>query len=72
MAKGFSHVQGIDYNETFALVAKMESIRLVLVIATSKQSEVHHMDVKSVFIHGYIKEEIYIQQPNFFVIMAII
>ena len=60
VAKGFSQVQGIDYNETFVPVEKMDSIRLVLSIAASKQWEVHHMDVKSSFIHGDIKEYIYI------------
>ena len=55
VAKVFSQVQSIDYNKTFALVAKMDSIRLVLAIATFKQWEVHHMDVKSAFIRGYIK-----------------
>ena len=59
--KGFSKFQGIDYNETFAPVAKMDSIRLVLSIAASKQWEVHHMDVKSAFLHGDMKEEIYMQ-----------
>ena len=60
--KGFSQVQGVDYHETFAPVAKMDSIRLVLAIATSKHWEVHHMDVKSSFIHGDIHEEIYMNQ----------
>ena len=45
VAKGFSQVQGVDYHETFALVAKMDSIRLVLAILASKHWEVHHMDV---------------------------
>ena len=63
VAKGFSHVQGIDYNDTFASLEKMDSIRLVLAIVASKQWEVHHMDVKSAFIYGYIKEDIYMQQP---------
>ena len=54
--KGFSHVQGVDYTETFAPVAKMDSIQLVLAISASKHWEVHHMDVKSDFIHGDLKE----------------
>ena len=58
VAKGFSHVQGVDYHETFAPVSKMDSIRLVLAIAASKHREVHHMDVKSDFLHGDMKEEI--------------
>ena len=49
----------MDYIETFAPVAKMDSIRLVLVIATSNCWEVHHMDVKSEYIHGEIHEDIY-------------
>ena len=61
VAKGLSHVQGVDYHETFALVAKMDSIRLVLAISASKHWEVHHMDVKSEFIHGYLHEEIYMK-----------
>ena len=55
--------QGIDYNGTFAPMAKMDSIRLVLAIVASKQWEVHHMDVKISFLDGDMKEEIYMQQP---------
>jgi hypothetical protein len=63
VAKGFSQVEGIDYNETFAPVAKMNSIRLVLALAASHKWEVHQMDVKSAFLHGDLKEEIYMEQP---------
>ena len=66
-AKLFFHVQGIEYNKTFAPVAKMDSIRLVLAIAASKQWEVHHMDVKSSFLHGDLKEDIYMKQPKGFI-----
>ena len=52
MAKVYSQVHGVDYIETFALVAKMDSIRLVLALAVGKCWEVHHMDVKSYFLHG--------------------
>ena len=61
VSKLFSKVHVVDYTEIFSLVAKMDSIRLVLAIATSKQWEVHHMDVKSAFIHGDIHEDIYMQ-----------
>ena len=54
----------MDYNETFTPVARMDSIRLVLAIATSKRWEVNHMDVKSAFLHGDLEEEIYIRQPD--------
>ena len=54
----------MDYHETFALVAKMDSIKLVLSIAASKHWEVHHMDVKSDFLHGDLHEEIYMNQTE--------
>ena len=56
----------MDYIETFAPVAKMDSIRLVLAIAASKGWQVHHMDVKSAFLHGEIQEYIYMHQPEGF------
>ena len=67
VAKGYSQFQGIDYNETFAPVAKMDSIRLALAIAASRQWEVHHMDVKCSFINGDMKEDIYMQKLEVFV-----
>ena len=51
----------MDYHETFAPVAKMDSICLVLAILASMHWEVHDMDVKSAFLHGYIHEEIYMK-----------
>eukprot|EP00253_Pinus_taeda_P021161 PITA_21161 len=67
VAKGFSQVEGIDYIETFSLVSKMNSIFLVLSLATSFKWEVHQMDVKSSFLHGNLHEEIYIKQPIGFI-----
>ena len=54
VSKGYSQVHGIEYNETFSPVEKMDSIRLALAIAASKQWEVHHMDVnvKCAFLNG--------------------
>ena len=63
VAKGFSQVEGIDYNETFSPVAKMNSIRIVLSLVASHKWEVHQMDVKYAFLHGDLKEEIYMEQP---------
>ena len=51
----------MDYNETFAPIARMDSIRLVLEIAFSKRWEVHHMDVKSAFLHGDLEQETYMK-----------
>ena len=64
VSKGYSQVHGIYYNETFAPVAKMDSIRLALAIAASKQWEVHHMDVKCAFLNGDITEDIYMEQTQ--------
>ena len=64
VAKGLSQVQGVDYHETFAPIAKMDSILLVLAISASRHWEVHHMDVKSAFLHGDIHGEIYMKQPK--------
>ena len=66
VAKGYSQFHGIDYNETFTPVAKMDSIRLALAIAASKQWEVHHMDVKCAFLNGDLTEEIYMKKPQGF------
>jgi hypothetical protein len=62
VAKGFSQVEGIDYNETCALVAKMNSIFLTLTLAASHKWEFHEMDVKSSFLHGDLQEEIYMER----------
>jgi hypothetical protein len=63
VSKGFSQVEGIDYNETFSPVAKMNSICLVLSLVASHKWEVHQMDVKYAFLHGDLQEEIYMEQP---------
>jgi hypothetical protein len=56
VANGFSQVKGIDYNETFASISKMNSIRLVLAFVSSHKWEVHQMDVKSTLLNGYLQE----------------
>nr|GEX28775.1 ribonuclease H-like domain, reverse transcriptase, RNA-dependent DNA polymerase [Tanacetum cinerariifolium] len=64
VAKGYIQEHGIDFEEIFALVARMETIRLLLAIAANNKWEVHHLDVKSAFLHGDLKEEVYITQPE--------
>jgi hypothetical protein len=59
-------VHGIDYDETFAPVAKMDSIRLALAIVTTKGWEVHKMDVKNSFLHDVLSEKIYMEKPRGF------
>jgi hypothetical protein len=67
VAKGFSQQEGIDYNETFAPVAKMNTIRTIISLVASYQWELHQMDVKSVFLNGDLHEDIYMQQPPGFI-----
>jgi hypothetical protein len=65
--KGFQQVHGIDYDETFAPVEKMDSIQLDLTIVVERRWEVHQMDVNNSFLHGYLKEYIYMEQPQGYV-----
>ena len=59
MVKGFIKKQGIDFNEIFSLVFKMSSIRVVLRLVASLDLELEQLDVKTTFLHGDLKEEIY-------------
>ena len=65
--KGFQHKKGVDFDDIFSLVVKMTSIRTVLSIATNMDLEVEKLDVKTIFRHGNLQEEIYIHQPEGFV-----
>jgi hypothetical protein len=56
-------VHGIDYDETFTPVVKMDSIRLTLAIVAAKGWEVHQMDMKNAFLHGDLSKEIYMEEP---------
>ena len=66
MAKGLSQVEGIDYDETFALVARLEAIRMFLEFAAHSDFKVYQMDVKSAFPNGELDEEVYVEQPHGF------
>ena len=63
VAKGFSQQLGIDYGETFAPVARIGSVLFVLAIAAQNKWPIYQMDVKSAFMNGVLKEEVYIDQP---------
>ena len=63
VVKGFSQRQGIDYEETFAPTTKMSTIRLVLAMASQFGWKVHQMDVKSAFLNGDLRKEVYMTQP---------
>jgi hypothetical protein len=61
VARGFSQVEGVEYDETFASVARYTSIREVISIATEMGWKIHQMDVKTTFLNGIIEEEVYIE-----------
>jgi hypothetical protein len=63
VAQGYSQVEGLDFGETFAPVARLEAIRIFLAFATSKGFKIYQMDVKSAFLNGVIWEEVYVRQP---------
>ncbi|PWA92889.1 zinc finger, CCHC-type [Artemisia annua] len=67
VAKGYVQEQGIDFDEVFAPVARIETVRLILALAAYHGWQVHHLDVKSAFLHGDLKEEVYVTQPEGFV-----
>nr|GEW01143.1 retrovirus-related Pol polyprotein from transposon TNT 1-94 [Tanacetum cinerariifolium] len=67
VAIGYSQQEGIDYDETFAPVARIEAIRLFLAYVAHKDFTVYQMDIKTVFLNGILKEEVYVGQPLGFV-----
>nr|GEW23764.1 ribonuclease H-like domain, reverse transcriptase, RNA-dependent DNA polymerase [Tanacetum cinerariifolium] len=67
VAKRYIQEHGIDFDEVFAPVARIETIRLILALAAYNKWEVHHLDVKSAFLHGDLKEEVYVSQPDGFI-----
>ncbi|XP_052291943.1 uncharacterized protein LOC127900768, partial [Citrus sinensis] len=63
VAQGYNQEEGIDFDETFAPVVRLESIRMLLAYACHKDFILFQMDVKSAFLNGYIMEEVYVKQP---------
>ena len=61
VARGFTQQPDIDFNETFATVARMDTIRTVLAIAAQNKWHVYQMDVRSTFLNGYSEEEVYVE-----------
>ena len=66
VCRGYAQVEGQDFDETFAPVARLESIRMFLNYASHKNFKVYQMDVKSTFLNGDLEEEVYIEQPEGF------
>ena len=67
VVKGYCQEEGIDYEETFAHVARLESVRIFLSYAAHKNFEVFQMDVKCSFLNGELEETVYVEQPSGFV-----
>jgi hypothetical protein len=64
VAKGYSQKKGVDFEETFAPVARFETIRVILAVAAQKGWLMHQLDVKSAFLNGDLEEDIYVEQPE--------
>jgi hypothetical protein len=67
VAKGFTQIPGLDFDETFSPVACFESLQLLLALAVLEDWHIHQMDVKSAFLNGELDEEIYMEQPQGFI-----
>jgi hypothetical protein len=66
VARGFFQKKGIDYEETFAPIARYTSIKTIIALAAKMKWKLHQMDVKTTFLNGVIEEEVYIEQPQGF------
>nr|GEW56802.1 Gag-Pol polyprotein [Tanacetum cinerariifolium] len=67
VAKGYAQKEGVDFEESFATVARLEAVRLFIAYAAHKSFNVYQMDVKTTFLYGPLKEEVYVNQPDGFV-----
>jgi hypothetical protein len=68
VAKGYVQRIGVDFDEVFAPVARLDSVRLLLALAAQQGWSAHHMDVKSAFLNGILEEEVYVVQPPGFIV----
>jgi hypothetical protein len=64
VAQGYSQKEGIDYEETFPLIARLEAIKILLAFSVAKGFKLHRMDVKSAFMNSVLEEEVYVRQPE--------
>ena len=66
MVQGYNQEDGIDYEETFAPIARIEAIRILVAFAAHMEIKLYQMEAKSTFLNGYLKEEVYVMQsPGF-------
>ena len=64
VAQGYSQVEGVDYGETYAPIARLESIRILLAYASHHGFKLQQMDVEGAFLNGPLQEEVYVKQPR--------
>ena len=67
VAQGYSQMERVDYDETFAPIARMESIRILLTLACHLKFKLYQMDKKTSFLNGFLKEDVYMTQPKEFI-----
>ena len=67
MAQSYTQIEGIDFEETFAPVARFEAIWITLAFASFKDFKLFQIDVKRAFLNGFIKNEVYVEQPSGFI-----
>ena len=67
VAQEYSQVEGVDFDESFAHIARMESIRVLLALAYHLKFKLYQMDVKTAFLNGFLKEDVYVAQPKGFI-----
>jgi hypothetical protein len=63
VAQGFTHKEGVDYEETFAPVSHLEVIRILLALSVAKGFKLYQMDVKNAFLNSVLEEKVYVRQP---------
>jgi hypothetical protein len=66
LIKGFSQVDGLDFGETFVPIARLEAIRILFAYASHHEMKLYQIDVKSVFLNGFINKLVYVDQPRTF------
>ena len=70
VTKGFSQIEGLDFDEIFSLVVQFESVCTILVLAVLKKWKIEGLDVKSAFLYGMLDKELYMEQPQGFKVLG--